>query len=438
MTTAAPRRGLAGDLPAFARDPLGFLTEAGARGPLVPLRFGRTRGLLVNDPALIEQVLVTQRGSFVKSRSTRVLWRLIGNGLLLNEGESWLQQRRLAQPAFHRDRLAAFAHVISSSTAEMADGWRDGESRDVEAEVRRLTTDVTARLLFGADVHVDTVGAIDRAVQTALTRYASRRGAMRLVPSWAPIPAERRYRAAVAALDARMQEIVRARRAAPAGTDLLGMLLAARDEHGAAMDDRQVRDEAVTLFVAGFDAPAVALGWAWHLLAEHPAAQARLSAEVDAALGGRLAGVADVPRLPFTEMVIKETLRLYPPAWLLGREARADVSLGGTSVRAGTAVLIAPWVLHREASRFPDPTAFRPERWADGSTSDVGRFGYFPFGGGPRICIGASLAMLECILALATLAQRVRFTSDPARPVTPWPTVTLRVDDGIHVPVARR
>lgn len=426
--TSGSRGGvLMGHLPAFSRDPLGFLVDA-ARGldPVVHFRFGRTRACLLTDAALIEEVLVGQRHHFVKSAALRAQRDLLGNGLLTNEGESWLAQRRLAQPAFHRERIAAYGAAMVAHTEHVLAGWAEGDARGVQAEMKRLTAGVTARTLFDAEIasEIEELGA---AIEATMARYAGRRGLARLLPHWLPTAAHRSSRAGVRRFDALVRDLVRQRRATGEDRgDLLSMLLHARDEAGRGMSDRQLRDELVTLFVGGFDTPSLALSWAWYLLACHPGAEARLAAEVSDALGGRAPRAADLPSLRYVEAVVKEAMRLYPPAWLLSREATADVEIGGYTLRSGTLVLMSPWVMHRHPHRFDAPDVFRPERWLDGSLDGLPRCAYFPFGAGPRVCIGASFAMMESVLVLTTIAQRFRFTLDSTAPLTPWPTMTLR------------
>lgn len=432
-----------GHLPAFAGDPLGFLDAAAReRAPVVRLRFARSSAWLLTDAALIDEVLVAQRQHFIKAAPLRAQRDLLGTGLLTNEGDAWLRQRRLAQPAFHRERVASYGAIMVHETMRMVAGWSEGEARDVYAELKRLTMTIAARTMFGAALAPD-ARRLAEAVEDTMARYAARRGLARLVPPWVPTAVHRRGRASIRRLDAVVLDLVRRRRAAADGAadadDLLAMLLRARDETGGGMDDGQLRDEITTFFVGGFDTPSLALTWGWYLLALHPEAAERLAAEVRATLGERPAGAADVPRLCYTEAVVKETMRLYPPAWLLSREATADVCLGGRfPISAGAMVLLSPWVMHRDAHVFDRPEAFRPERWLDGALDRLPRCAYFPFGAGPRVCIGAPFAMTEAVLVLATLAQQLRFTRTTAAVITPWPTMTLRPEGAVNVVVRRR
>jgi cytochrome P450 len=439
--SSPPGSRLTGHLPAFASDPLAFLIGAArAHGPVVPLRFGRTRVYLLSDPSLIEEVLVAKRRSFIKSKAYRAQRPLLGNGLFLSEGDTWLRQRRLAQPAFHPERIVSYAPIVITDTQRMLDSWSEGDTRDVHAEMMRLTVGIIAKILFGADV-ADSLERVGAALDAAMQRHAGRRGLARLLPEWIPLGAQRRYRQRIREVDEAIFEIIRRRRGSDdhAG-DLLSMLLASRDEEGdnTGMSDEQLRDEMMTLLFAGHETTANALTWAWVLLARHPEIEARLAEEVRTLLGGRLATGGDVRRLRYTEAVVQETMRLYPPVWVMSREAVEDVIIGGYGIPAGAVVLMSQWVIHRDPARFDSPETFRPERWTDGSLGDLPRFAYFPFGGGPRVCIGASFAMTEAVLALATITQRFRFLLGPETVITPWPTITLRPRGEVPCLVRRR
>jgi cytochrome P450 len=429
---APPGRSPAGHLRAYARDPLGFLTSAARLGPIVRLRFATTRAVLVSDPDLIEEVLATRARDYVKARAVRAHRYLLGNGLLTNEGESWLRQRRLAQPAFRRDRIAAYATSMVDGAVRLLDGCGSGEVHDAHELMKRLTSDIAARTLFGSAVDADSPD-LPAALDAVMRRYESRRGLSRLLPLSVPIPSHLRYRRALHTLDRLALSFIRARReAGQPGDDLLSMLLQARDEEGVGMTDRQLRDELVTLFVGGYDTPALGLTWLIHLLARHPNAAGALTAEVDRVLEGRLPKVDDVPRLRLVDAAVREALRLYPPAWILGRDAVRDTTIGEYAVPAGTLVLVSPWVMHRDPRFFERPGSFEPERWLDDLESRLPRCVYFPFGAGPRVCIGASFAMMEAVLVAAVLVQR--FSLRPAEgAVELWPTLTLRPRDTVPV-----
>ncbi|HEX5506406.1 MAG TPA: cytochrome P450 [Thermomicrobiales bacterium] len=437
-----PRRHLlAGHLPDVRHDPLGFFARCAREyGDFVPLQFGPRRALLVSDPAAIEAVLVTNHRAFGKSFVYRLLRPLLGDGLLTSDGETWRRSRRLVQPAFHRERVAAAGAVMVAAAERQSAPWRDGEARDLHAELQRLTLAVAAEALCGVDIARD-AGGVGAALTTVLERFATRsRGLGFLLPAWLPTPGNRRNRRAIARLDAIIYGIIARRRAAGEDRgDVLTLLLGARDAgDGGALTDRQVRDELMTLLLAGHETTASALAWTWYLLAQHPEVDARLAAELSAALGGRAPTVADRPRLGYAERVLTEALRLYPPSWIVERESRAECEIGGYRVPAGTTVAMSQWVVHRDPRYYPDPEVFDPDRWADGRAARLPKFAYFPFGGGPRHCIGSAFALQEALLVLATIAPRYRVSLVPDRPVTPWPTVTLRPRDGVYVTLHRR
>jgi cytochrome P450 len=335
-----------------------------------------------------------------------------------------------------------------SIASSALDGWRNNETRDIHAEMTEVTLRIAARTLFGSDVGDDL--ARIRASSFVMTNHFRSRlfSLMILLPDVIPTPGNLRYLRAVRDLDALVYRIIGERRASgEEARDVLGMLLAARDEAGSGMTDRQLRDEVMTLLLAGHDTTALALTWAFVLLAKHPEVNVRLHAQVDDVLGGRPPSSADVPRLQYAEHVIAETLRLYPTAWAIGREAVRDTQLGGERVSKGTTVIASPWVLHRDPRFFDEPQAFRPERWADGASpgSDgslaqrLPRFAYVPFGGGQRVCIGSSFAQLEATLLLATIVQRFRLElARPDEPVDPLPVVTLRPRDPVPMQLTAR
>jgi len=432
---------LLGSGPDFARDQLGFYAECAREyGDLVPVRFGPRRGLLAFHPDAIEEVLVTRNRDFVKSPGVRLLARLLGNGLLLSEGAVWLRQRRLVQPAFHRQRIAAYGEVMTASAARRLAGWKDGDVLDVHAEMMALTQVIVAKTLFDADVS-DESYAIAQASNVLAEDFGARLGSLlQLVPSWVPTPANLRTRRAVRRLDEVVYRMIAARRrSAEDRGDLLSILLQAQDaDDGSRMTDQQVRDEVMTLFMAGHETTAVALSWTWYLLAQHPEVDAGLADELRSVLGERPPSVDDLPALPYTEMIVSESMRLYPPAYGIARQVVNPTEVAGHPLSPGLIVILPTWVVHRDRRWFDDPEAFRPERWADGLARRLPRFAYFPFGGGPRQCIGNGFAMMEAVLLLAAIAQRFRLTMEPGQRVTPTPYVTLRPEPGPRMRLARR
>jgi cytochrome P450 len=436
-----PGHFLVGNLPEFGRDVLGFLLECSrGYGDVVSLRLGAWSALLVNRPDLVEEVLAVRYASFRKHTFFfRHVTAIFGNGLLTNEGESWLRQRRLAAPAFHRDRVAGYGEVMCALAERQCEGWKDGERRDVHRDMMALTLQVAARTLFGADVPEGVVREVGEAFDVVVEEIAARFRRPFRIPDAVPTPGNLRYTRGVRRLDRIVYHFIdERRRQGAAGGDLLSMLLQAQDEDGTRMSERQLRDEVITLFLAGHETTALTLSWTWYLLARHPEARRALEAELDTVLAGRTPAAADLPRLRYAEAVVSESLRLYPPAYLLGREAVEAVPVGGYTLAAGTTVYVSPWVLHRDPKHFDAPEAFRPERWLDGLAKRLPRGAYLPFGGGPRICIGQSFALMEAVLLLAAVAQRFRLTQDPEVEVTPFPSITLRPQGGVWMRLQRR
>jgi cytochrome P450 len=377
----------------------------------------------------------------VKSPGVRLLGQLLGNGLFLSEGEVWLRQRRLVQPAFHRQRVAAYGEVMTAYTVRRLADWKDGDVRDVHAEMMALTQAIVAKTLFDADV-ADESYAIGQASNMLMEYFGARLGSvvLQLLPNWLPTPANLRTRRAIRRLDEVVYRMIAARRQSDEDRgDLLSILLHAQDaDDGSRMTNQQVRDEVMTLFMAGHETTAVALSWTWYLLARHPDVDARLAEELRTVMGDRAPAASDLPELRYTEMVVNESMRLYPPAYALGRQAARPTEVAGHAVAPGAIVILPTWVVHRDRRWFEEPEAFRPERWADDLAHRLPRFAYFPFGGGPRQCIGHGFAMMEAILLLATIAERFRLTLEPGQHVTPTPYVTVRPEPGLRMRLARR
>ena len=319
-----------------------------------------------------------------------------------------------------------------SYAERMLDKWKHGEVRDIHSEMMQLTLEIAAKTLFNADVtsEASDVGA---ALQMLLADFNDRFDRRIPLPRWLPTPANLRAFRAVRRLDAIIYGFIEQRRASAENPgDLLSLLLAVMDEEtGSGMTNRQLRDEAMTLFLAGHETTALALSWTWYLVAQHPDVQAKLVAEWQRVLGGRLPTVADLPQLTYTEMVVREAMRLYPPAYLLGREATKECEIGGYRVPVGTTLWMCQWVVHRDPRNFANAETFDPDRWADGLLQRLPKYAYFPFGGGPRGCIGNTFALMEAVLVLAAIGQKFRFTLLSEHPVTPWPSFTLRPKAGI-------
>ncbi|WP_435017724.1 cytochrome P450 [Tundrisphaera sp. TA3] len=426
---------LTGHVRDFARDRLEFLTEnARTHGDLFAMRFLRRKVLVVNHPDLVEEVLVTRNRSFIKHFALRMAKPMLGEGLLTSEGDFWRRQRRLSQPAFHREKVAAHAGVMVDHAERMLATWADGQRRDIQADMTRLTLEIVAACLFGSDVSAESAAA-GEAMDEVMRDFTAR--VMRFVrlPDWVPTPANVRLARARRHLEGLLAGMIARRRASGEDRgDLLSMLLAAQDDgDGTGMTDRQLRDEAMTLFAAGHETTANTLAWIWYLLSLNPDAEAKLHAELDAVLDDRPPTFDDLPRLAYTEHVVNETLRLYPTVWLLGREAIEPTGVGGHPVAPGTTIYMSQWVIHRDPRFWDDPLAFRPDRWADGLAKRIPRYAFFPFGGGPRICIGNGFAMMEAVLLLAAIARKFRPILAPGARVVPVPTMTLRPESGLDV-----
>ncbi len=424
---------IGGNLAEFRKGRLDCLVRyAREYGDMVKLRFFNRRIYLVNHPDLIEEVLVTQSKHFIKHFALRLNPVVLGKGLLTSEGDFWLRQRRLSQPLFLKNRLAGYAPAMVTATQRLLAEWKAGEARDIHDEMMRLTLAIAAKTLFNTEVNSD-AHAVSHAMAVMQNNFLERFNSLYPVPLWIPSPGNLRARRATRQLDEVLFRIIRERRAENVDKgDLLSVLLHARDEDdGRGMDDRQVRDEAMTLFLAGHETTALVLSWAWYLMARHPEAEQRLWAELDELLAGRTPTVDDWPKLKFTEMIALESMRLYPPAYLIGREATVDCAIGGYAVPRGMTLLMPQWVVQRDPRFYDEPERFRPERWGEERMKSLPKFAYFPFGGGPRVCIGQQFAMMELVLILATLAQKFRFRMQPGATVTPLPTFTLRPVPGI-------
>ena len=425
----------------FNRDQLGFIERAQREyGDVVWMRFLYVPAIFLYHPDDVEYVLVTNPKNFIKSMSLRsnFFQRLVGNGLLTSQGEEWKRARRLSQPAFHRERVASYGGVMVDYTRRLAAKWQEGETRDIHPDMMRLTLEIVVQCLFSADVShdVDEVGAT---LKELVKPFASQATVKWILNNRLPTPAHVRFHALAKKIDNVVYRIISERRASGKDEgDLLSMLLAARDEDGSQMSDRQLRDEVMTLFLAGHETTALTLAWAWYLLGTNPETERKFHAELDEVLGDRAPTAADLPRLKYTEQIAKESMRLYPPAYGLGREAIDDCEIGGYRLPAGTQVFMFQWATQRDPRFYDEPLAFRPERWTEDFIEQLPKYAYFPFGGGPRACIGASFAMMEIILCLATIGQKFRLELVPNHPVSIFPAMSLRPKDGIRVVVKTR
>ncbi|HXJ20588.1 MAG TPA: cytochrome P450 [Polyangia bacterium] len=422
----------------FSRDVLGGLRFVhGKYGPFVRTRLP-LQIYFVADPEAIDEILVKKPEAFRKDRTSRLLARVVGNGLLVNEGDSWRRQRRLLQPAFHQRHLQTYAALMGGAVQRAAAGWRAGEVRNVHQDMMGVTMTIVAEALFGTEVSAsaDQVGQAISDLMEAFGRILGLAARFQ-PPAWIPTRSNRRFKKSAREIDGLILRIIDARKQGDSERDdLLSLLIRARDEDGGGMSDRQVRDEAMTLFLAGHETTALALTYALHLLARHPERQSQVADEVARVLGGRAATFEDLPALAFTEAVVLEAMRLYPPAWAVARQAQQPIEIAGFQFPRGAEFVMSPFIVHRDPRWFPDPEAFDPDRWRDDLARRLPRFAYFPFGGGPRVCIGNRFAMMEAKLVLAGLLQRFRFEAVPETAVVLQPSVTLRPRDGVRLRLA--
>jgi cytochrome P450 len=424
---------IVGNLYAFRKSPLSFLSKmAREYGDLVYFKVARQHMYLVNHPDYVREVLVNNQSNFIKSRALQRAKVLLGEGLLTSEGQQHLRQRRLVQPAFHRERLAGYAAAMSAGAVRWRDRWQAGTTLDISTEMPHLTLSIVAKALFSADVESE-ASEIGEAMTTVLEMFR-----LLLMPfaeylEKLPLPHVRRFEQARARLDATIYGLIRERRKSGVDTgDLLSMLLFAQDEESG-MTDEQVRDEALTLFLAGHETTANALTWTWYLLSQHPEIERRLHDEIDAVLGDRAPEFSDVPQLRYAEMILAEALRLYPPAWAIGRKAKGGFELGGVEVPAESICILCPYLVHRDPRWFPEPEKFDPERWTPEARDARPKFSYYPFGGGARVCIGERFAWMEGVIVMAAIAQKWRLRLQPGQHVEPLPLITLRVKNGLRM-----
>lgn len=424
----------------FRRDAPSFLTRLAQLGDVTSFRMGPIQGYFVNDPEIIRDVLVVNAHKFKKGRALQRAKSILGNGLLTSEGELHLRQRRMIQPAFHRARIAEYAGTMAAYAERMSAGWRDGDVRDIDNDMMHLTLQIVARTLFGANVddEADEIGAS----MTAMVQMFN----YLLLPfsEWLqklPLPQSRKFARARDSLNSVIYRIIDERRASGLDTgDLLSMLLGAQDEDdGSTMTDEQVRDEAITLFLAGHETTANAMTWTWYLLSQNPDKEASLHAELDAVLAGRAPDFNDTQRLKYTESVLAESMRLYPPAWAIGRLSLEEHRLGKYRLPEGSLVLLSPYITHRDRRFWQDPDRFIPERWNTQSIKEAGqRYTYFPFGGGARRCIGEGFAWTEGVLLLAALAQKWRLHLVPDQKIGLSAMITLRPKYGMKMSCQNR
>ena len=421
----------------YTYTPLEFLLKSARKyGDVVSLSIGSVGIYFFNHPNLIEEVLIQHNQNCIKDISYRVLKGVFGDGLLLSDGEMWKRHRRLMQPAFSSDRIAGYASTIVADTAQMLTTWQTGEIRDIHRDMSQLTIKLIAQTMFGVDV-TETALEIGAALDTIMLQYVHQAEMWFLLPVWLPTPRNWKAHHATKRLNEIVHTIIDRRRQAPRD-DLLSRMLRVKDEDGNQLSDRELRDEVMTLLLAGHETTANALTWTLILLAQNPSTEAKLVAEVCSVLEERLPTINDLPKLHYTEMVLKESMRLYPPAWILGRELTRDCTIGDYRLTRGTTIYLSQWVMHRDPRFFDNPEQFLPERWADNLEQHLPRCAYFPFGAGPRVCIGKAFAMMETILILAMVAQKFRLTLIPNHSIELLPSIALRPKQGVTMSIAQQ
>jgi cytochrome P450 len=428
---------LIGNMPLASSDPLAIFTRwAREYGDVFYYRAAYIHVYFFNHPDLIEAVLVRQYQNFLKDRVLQNSRWFFGDGLLTSEKEVWRKQRQLCQPAFHRERTASYAALITQYAEEMLRYWNNAASLDVHQEMMQLTLRIVVRALF--NVEAEAAGQVSAALNVVMRNISGAR--MILPPSFRllPTPGMYKFRRAVEELNRTVYGIIALRRKEQNDSgDLLSMLMHAHGESGEQMSDQQLRDEVMTFLLAGHETTALALSWTWYLLSRNSATEQQLHEELNQVLSGRAPTFADLSKLVYTECVIKESLRMYPPAWSLARTVIKDFEIAGYKIPSGANVVMSQWIMHRDPRFFRDPERFDPDRWRGEASTRLPKFAYFPFGGGPRQCIGASFAMMEAVLLLATIAQKFRIVVQ-GEDVKPVPSFTLRPKNGIRAKLQRR
>ncbi len=427
-----------------SRDPMGRLARwAQKYGDVVYYHFFDFQVYVLFHPQDVEKVLLGKTEAFVKGMTSRANPDLFGNGLLTSDGEFWRRQRRLSNPAFHRESIVRYAEITTEEAGRLLDGRKSGETRNIHNDMMNVTLRIVLRSLFGTELG-EGMGVIEPAldaIMRASSGFHSIAGYLGV-----PTPTRARYFRAVAEMNKVVYELIaRGRERLASGAtrtdgakDLLTLLLMARDDDGNSMTDQQLRDEVITLLLAGHETTALNLSWAWYLLAQHPEVEAKLHAELEAVLGGRAPCAGDVPKLAYTDRVLREVLRLYPPAWRIFRKTQEALEVGGYVLPAGSNLVMSQWVTQRDPRWFVDAERFDPDRWSEEAAAKLPRFAYFPFGGGPRVCIGAGFAMMEATLLLAAIAQRFRMRMVTGQRVEALGSITLRPKSGICVELEER
>ena len=426
----------------FRKNPTGFLSELAGLGDISSFKMGGLQAFFLNHPEMIRDLLIVNAHKFVKGRALQRAKSLLGEGLLTSEGEFHLRQRRMIQPAFHRQRIAEYARAMTEFGEKMSDEWRDGEERDMMREMMRLTLNIVGKTLFSANVEDDST-EVGAAMTTLVEMFNILLLPFSEILEKLPLPHSIRFRKAKKTLDEVIYKIIEERRRSGENKgDLLSMLLLAQDEEGdrRGMTDQQIRDECLTLFLAGHETTANALTWTWYLLSNNPEKEAKFHAELDEVFAdGHAPNFEDYARLPYTESILAESMRLFPPAWAIGRLSTEAHEFGGYAVAKKSLVLISPFVTHRDARFWENAEEFIPERWASQSIKEAGqKYIYFPFGGGTRRCIGEQFAWTEGVLLLATLGRHWKFRLAPGQKIALQAMITLRPKYGMKMRLSKK
>lgn len=430
---------LVGNVREFNADTLKYLLDLRQHGDIVMFHFGPFPVYIVNHPDYIHDMLVTQASSYYKAQSTKqVMWPIIGNGLFTNDGDFWKRQRRLMQPVFHAKRIGQYAQVMVDYALDLAKNWQNGSTRPIDKDMNSLTMRIIAKTLFDADITTE-ASEIGPIITESLALLEERFKQIFLAPNWLPTPLNRHMHRAVSSLDTVIQKFIDERRVTKEDKgDLLSLLLLAQDEDNSVMTDKQVRDEAMTLFGAGHETTAVTLMWVWYLLSQYPEVETRLHEELDRVLGGRTPTLNDLSQLTYTEQIIKEAMRLYPAAWAITRQVHEPVMLDKYPLKKRNIVIANVYGVQRDARFFPDPDRFDPDRFSPENEKNIPKYAYIPFGGGPRVCIGNAFSLMESRLILATLGQRYTLSLAPGHKVIPTRMFTLRSKYGMQMVVRER
>lgn len=432
---------LVGNLPEFEHDPLAFMTKCSQEyGEIVPIRLAFTPALLLSNPKHIEQVL-KNRELFVKPKLLKRLHLLLGQGLLTSEGDTWFRERRLAQPVFQQKKIADYGQVMVEYTEKMLETWQDGETREIADDMMRLTFNIVMKTLFSSDVSEEEATDIRKAMRISADWFLeARKSVVPFISDRIKSPSNVRYKSATEQMDKHIYRIINQRRASGENPgDLLSMMMQVRDEDdGSQMNDKQLRDAIATIIFAGHETSANTLAWIWTLLSQNPEAKTKLQQELKEVLGQRSPTVADLPSLRYTNMVIKESIRLYPVVWNMISETSAECEIDGYRVPAGYTIIMSQWVMQRSERYFEQAEMFKPERWGSDLEKQLPKGVYVPFGDGPRICIGKNFALMETALLLATIAQKFELALVPDQSIVPQPTITLQPKNGVKAVLKQR